>query len=218
MTATISLSTGQFDAHWAALGLGRKPYPLDVPHTGRRTPPDADTAGLLRLLADHVSAVDVVGDLNGPLRAVAVTDGRHAGLAVVRDDEVLLQPIRPTALTTSLLSVLPPVRAGSGRALSAPLDVVRGAGRSRGHDVRQALLEAGLSRDDAVLLSELATGRTAGGQFGATHRGVRAKTVITWFDTTLGRYLVVSAGGWLSVAPADSSRIASRIEEILAAA
>ena len=225
MTRTFSLTAAQFDAHWAGLGLGRKPYPLDVPHSrGHAEPPDEQLGSLLRLLGDHVTAVDVVAELGGPLRGLAASDGRRGVLAVVRAGQVVLTAIRPTGLAMALLSLLPEVRPGSGNALSAPLDVVRKAAErsnrasDSGHDVRAALIRSGMSRDDATLMSELATGRTAGGQFGVTHRNERASTVVTWFDTAKGRYLLVSDGSWLSVAPADNSRIAARIDTILAVA
>jgi hypothetical protein len=42
--------------------------------------------------------------------------------------------------------------------------------------------------------------------------------MITWFDTSTGRYLMVHDGAWLSIAPAGADRIARRIDELLRAA
>ena len=65
-------------------------------------------------------------------------------------------------------------------------------------------------------MGELASARVAGGQFGVTHARLRSGVVINWFDTHQGRYLMVRADGWLSLAPAGNDRIATRINAALA--
>ncbi|MEU4801767.1 ESX secretion-associated protein EspG [Actinosynnema sp. NPDC023587] len=197
--------------------------------------PDPRLVDLLRLLADHQVAVDAVAHVDRPVRAVAASTGQRAVLAVVDSDRIGLLEIRPTALARSIVEVLPHGAAGPGSALSVRLETLDDAlalhqaqeddeddddpwGGS-GLDERAALQKAGLSREDAATISELATGRVAGGQFGVTtgggFRATRAGVLITWFDTTHGRYLVVREDGWLSLAPTDNDRIATRIASVL---
>ena len=54
-----------------------------------------------------------------------------------------------------------------------------------------------------------------GGQFGVSRGSERASTLVTWFDTHQGRYLMVSQGAWLSISPADNRRIEHRLAEVL---
>ncbi|MFD0206038.1 MULTISPECIES: ESX secretion-associated protein EspG [Saccharothrix] len=137
------LSAREFDIVWDGLGLGPKPYPLDVPSVGRTVTERAEAAeqvhrdlaerglatgrdlderlvGQLRLLARHDLSVDAVGHLDGPLRAVAVGGGQHGVLAAFGEDQLWLVGIRPTALAASIVAVLPTNQAGPGRAMSVP--------------------------------------------------------------------------------------------------
>lgn len=229
----IRLTPAQFDALWSDLGLGRLPYPLDVPRTGRREHlaelggDRSHAEALLHVIANHTTAIDLVADVRGPVRALVAGDGR-TGVLVTAGEWVELTAIRPTGLVVSLLGVLPQQEAGPGHALSIPLDVLdRAAELYEGDDSgdawggeldeRSAFVRAGLSTTDASLMAELTTTRVAGGQFGVSHAGDRSPLVITWFDTPRGRYLMVRDGDWLSVAPADNGRIAARIDSLLAA-
>ncbi|MEV8443528.1 ESX secretion-associated protein EspG [Actinosynnema sp. NPDC051121] len=146
------LSAREFDILWDGLGLGPKPYPLDVPTVGRTVAeraevaeqvyrdlaerglvtgwePDERLAGQLRLLARHDVSVDAVGHLDGPLRAVAVGDGQHGVLAAFGEDQVWQVGIRPTALAASIVAVLPTNRTGPGRAMSVPYQAMVAAVR-----------------------------------------------------------------------------------------
>jgi hypothetical protein len=40
-------------------------------------------------------------------------------------------------------------------------------------------------------------------------------TLVSWFDTAEGRYLMVLQDDWLSVAPADNARIEHRLAQVL---
>lgn len=249
------LTPRQLDVLWHHLGLGRLPYPLDVPSFGGtieerarlRTEvlaelaghPDGRLADLLRLLADHEIAVDAVAHIGRPLRAIAVSDRHHAVLAVVDDDGIGLTEIRPTALTRSIVDLLPANSSGPGSTRPLPVETLRRAVAlhnnsevDEGHeydpwgddelDERAALVKAGMPSDDAKVLSELVANRVAGGQFGVSYsagrlRNERAPILITWFDTHQGRYLMVRDDEWLSIAPTDNDRIAARIASLLAA-
>ncbi|MBW4716354.1 ESX secretion-associated protein EspG [Saccharothrix obliqua] len=244
------LTPRQLDVVWHDLGLGRLPYPLDVPSLGatgeerarlraevlaEHGEPAPRLVGLLRLLADHRVAVDAVAHIDRPVRAVAASDGSRAVLAVVDSGRVGVLEIRPTALARSIVEVLPDGAAGPGSALSIRQEALEEAVALRQEvddedddpwgggelDEREALQKAGLSREDATVVSELATSRVAGGQFGVTtgggFRATRAGALITWFDTHQGRYLMVRENGWLSLAPTDNDRIATRIASVLSA-
>lgn len=132
--------------------------------------------------------------------------------------------IRPTALAMSAVGVLPPGEPGQQRAISVPADALAKALEEDeddpfGGDVEEdvALVKAGLSPQDAATVLELANTRRAGGQFGVSRGTRRATTIVTWFDTHQGRYLMVSAGSWLSIAPADNKRIEHRLADVVAA-
>ncbi|WP_309113540.1 ESX secretion-associated protein EspG [Saccharothrix sp.] len=243
------LTPVQLDVLWHDLDLGRLPYPLDVPSSGTTESerselkakvladygdPSPRLTDLLRLLADHHLSVDAVAHIDRPVRAVAASDGTRAVLAVIDSGQIGLLEIRPTALARSIVEVLPDGTAGPGTALSLRLDTLTAAvalqqddGDDEDDDPwggeelddRAALQKAGLSRDDAAMVGELAANRVAGGQFGVSvgggYRPTRAGTLITWFDTTQGRYLMVHEDGWLSLAPTDNDRIATRIEKVL---
>ncbi|MEU7531771.1 ESX secretion-associated protein EspG [Saccharothrix sp. NPDC042600] len=243
------LTPVQLDVLWHDLDLGRLPYPLDVPSGGATESeraelkakvlaeygePSPKLTDLLRLLAEHTLSVDAVAHLDRPVRAVAASDGTRAVLAVIDSGKVGLLEIRPTALARSIVEVLPDGTAGPGTALSLRLETLTAAVALQQEDGddedddpwggeelddRAALQKAGLSREDAALVGELAVNRVAGGQFGVSvgggYRPTRAGTLITWFDTNQGRYLMVHEDGWLSLAPTDNDRIATRIDKVL---
>ena len=240
-TTELRLTAESFRLLWTELGLGRMPYPLDVSRgTGAAQTLDSGTsqraATLLRLLDDHEVAVDAIADIDGPVRALAVSNGNLGVLAVIDSDEVTLSPIRPTALAREVAAVLPEAEAGPGHAFSVPFKALQRAASAHddsdhdyeeeddapwgggGDSTRSALENEGVSGTDAALLDEIASTRTAGGQFGVTRGARRSPVLITWFDTDKGRYLMVRDGDWLSLAPADTARITSRIESVLSAA
>jgi hypothetical protein len=250
----ILLSHKEFDILWGDLGLGPMPYPIDMPSVGSTMEErgriraevyrdlaardlahgermDALLAELLGVLGKHEIAVDTVGYLHGPIRAVVVTDRRIGALAALTEDGIWLAEIRPTALAGSIAELIPDNAAGPGKALSFPhqalLDAVAQSGAadevdeddpyggSEVDDERIALTRAGMSSGDASVLCELANDRNAGGQFGLSVRGHRVPTLITWFDTSQGRYLMVREDSWLSLSPADNERIERRLATVL---
>jgi len=192
---------------------------------------DEDVADLLRLLARPALGVDAVGDIGAPLRALAVRDGARAAAAMLTGTGLTMVEIRPTALVATLVDLLPYAEPGPGYAFNFPHRVLAaddpddlddpdeelpfGGG---GHDV---LVRGGMSKGDARLLASLVEGRVRGGQFGITcwnrARGdtIRQPTLVTWFDTHAGRYLVVREHDWVSVAPAGTDRLAARVDQVL---
>lgn len=197
---------------------------------------DDGLAAALRVLAGPTVSVDVAGYTGEPLLGLAASDGRNAVLAWLGNDRFAVRRIRPTALT-SIVELIPSWPQGKGQSLSVRRDALQRALDSdevdddAGDDPfgpdpfdddgeRSALLRAGLSPRDADMLLHVADkNRVAGGQFGVNTAGRaglrRDPTLVTWFDTDDGRYLVIHRNGWLSLAPADGQRIAARIGELL---
>ena len=195
---------------------------------------DPELATMLRILANPTKTVDLVGFSHGPLRAVAALGYDGAVLGTLTDRGLAVRPIRDTALVSSIVGVLPDLPAGEGQSMSVPLDAMRNAaiapddpddfgddpfGNESDNTEVDVLIKNGLSRSDAKALAELAGGRTGGGQFGVSTAGRRGgrmhrgESMVTWFDTRRGRYLMFSDGSWVSLAPAGPDRIAWRIEE-----
>ncbi|MGW4210668.1 ESX secretion-associated protein EspG [Lentzea sp. NPDC004789] len=250
ITPEFLLSPREFDVLWHELRLGRMPYPLDVPSEGDteqdrrvlrdRTLDELRRRGLaddhrleeyLRLLDDHDVSVDAVAGLDRTVRALAVSNGRQAVLAIIDGDRVGLLAIRETGLAREIVRVLPDGEPGPGTAVNVRVETLRDAvaiqeaeesdsddlwGAADEVDDRAALQQAGLSSQDAKQFGELAANRVAGGQFGVTRGRQRSGVVINWFDTHQGRYLMVNSDGWLSLSPTDNDRIATRIDAVLA--
>jgi hypothetical protein len=245
VTTDYQLSTREFDFLWEHLELGRMPYPMDVPSNGatleERAEMRAETmaglrfdsrlADLLRVLAVPTVSVDTVGFGDGPIRGLAATDGNLGVLVAIGGDTLSFAAIRPTALARSIVEVLPDGEAGPGHAISVPHQAMQRAADGEDDDPfgdgdeREILVSNGVNGEDATMLVELADRRIRGGQFGVTTTSratsvragarTRAKTMITWFDTAEGRYLMVHDGTWISIAPADAGRIAHRVEELI---
>jgi hypothetical protein len=235
MIATaFELSTTEFDLVWHDLGLGRVPYPLAVPRVGATLGQRAHLtervrhllrydgsglAGLLEILARGGLSVDAVGHAGGPFRALAAGSGETGVLAVVGPDTVRLAEIRSGQLAESIVDLLPPAPPGPGPVLTVPVGWLA-APASEPDPVDVWTSDA--RRPGEAELAALVAARVAGGQFGVTvvtRTGTRrrADTLVSWFDARGGRYLLIRAGGWLSLAPADNRRIAHRLAEVVRA-
>jgi hypothetical protein len=250
ITPEFLLSPLEFDVLWHDLRLGRVPYPLDVPSEGAteqerrvlvtRTKDELRSRGLvdnqrledfLRLLDDHKVSVDAVAGLDRTVRALAVSNGERAALAIIDSDQVGLLEIRETGIAREIVKVLPDAVPGPGTAVNVRVQSLQDAVAIQeaeeastaddlfgdgGLDDQEALQQAGLSEQDAKQFEELASNRVAGGQFGVTQDQQRSGVVINWFDTHQGRYLMVNSDGWMSLSPTDNDRIATRINAVLA--
>lgn len=246
----FALSVRELDLVRDRLGLRRPPYPLEARSAGataeerarltedayRRLAERGLAAGarldpefedLLRVLVNCSVSVDAIGHTDRPLRALAGADGGSGVLAEQVDDQVRLSRIRPTALVTSLVGVLPANRPGPAGPMSVPhRALARAADPDEDDemsffgepDERTILDREGVSAKDAKKLLTFAEQRRGGGQFGVSRGTWRSSTLVTWFDTSDGRYLMVSENSWISFAPADVDRIADRVGEVLSAA
>lgn len=186
---------------------------------------DADLEALLRLLFRPEVSVDVVGHHEWSIRAMACADKRTAVLGEVGGDQVWLTGIRPAHLATAITSVLPAADPGPGRSVSVRDEVLAKAVYAEDDmddpfggdlDDRTSLVRAGMPAQDAETLTELANRRVAGGQFGVSRGEWRSPTLVNWFDTCEGRYLMVSDDSWISIVPTDHARLESRVERVLA--
>jgi hypothetical protein len=239
------LSLPALDALWEDLKLGAFPFPLEIRShgetteerarikaavyadlenrrlvRGRRAEPELED--LLHLLARPTISIDAVAmlDLNGqqPIKAMVVATGRQALLAVQGELKISLTPIRDTALAASIVDVLPPTKAGPGVSVSLPVETLRSSGGAHRRPDPEDKMK--LQRISAVMQRPI----VRAGQFGITVRepsGRRQRLPgISWFDTDAGRYmnLVREASdgeSWLTLTPADGSRVAHRLSEEL---
>ena len=183
----------------------------------------------LTVLSRPDRSVDAVGVAGHRLAAVAASMRGVAALAVVDRGSVVLASIREGSLVESVVALLPHVPAGPGHEVAVPVAAVRrflaDPGESGRHGERVAdqgaLTAAGVGMRDAMLLLDLAEDRRRGGQFGVnvadpiTGGLYRCIPVVSWFDTSEGRYLMTNDGSTLAVSPADSAQVAVRLHEIL---
>jgi hypothetical protein len=224
------------------MGLGETPEVLDLLHVGRTlarraelvaetsealaardlgtvTAPARDLAGMLHALGTCTSSLDMrVYGAGDPMFAFAGA-GRSGALAARVGDEVRLGTIRATALAASLLGSLTPLPAAPGRPVNVTAADSEEACAEGEYDgvsgFTRTLQSAGLRMADVSTLTQALTTRIGGGQLGATGR-IRTYSVVNWVDTPDGRYALRRNGDWITITPADTSRLTSMAEEMLA--
>lgn len=192
----------------------------------------AELEEALRALASPAVAIDLFAYRDGPCRALAAGGNGASALAMLDGDTLRLWPLRDTALVGAIVDVLPDYPAGTGQSMSAPLEALEAAAKADPDDFAddpwgggedsetQTLVRAGVSQLDALALLELANSRIGGGQFGVSvagrhGRNRRSESMLTWFDTPKGRYLMYTDGSWVTVAPAAPERLVWRLEETI---
>jgi hypothetical protein len=244
MDVIATLSSAAFDILWEDLRLGAVPYPLERRSHGetfderariraavyaelehkalaRRGRAEPELEDALRLLATPQLRLEGIflPDLkvDEPIKSVVVVRGAFAVRAVQRESTFVLDRVRDTALASSLVEVLPGNKPGAGRSVSMPADAVK-----KGH------YQPDLSPQVQVQLRELATimekpvVRT--GQFSISRADdsgkLRPVGGVSWFDTEAGRYANLDGRGnggqpWVTVAPADNSRLVQQLNQLL---
>jgi hypothetical protein len=241
------LSTVEFDVLWEQLGLGPTPVALQIPSPGRthrdraeivaagldglrrrglaaHDGPDPELTRLLTLLARPTAQLELRAWVGGSVRAVAAELHDAAVLAVRHESSVSLQACG--SLPAGIVSTLPSVSAGPGRAVTLPADVLAAAAGTP--QVRTALLAAGVTAGDAGVLARMLDGGRNRGQvvaLAADRWGIarRFADVVTVLDTDHGRYLLTrttapDGAAWATVAPTDDRRLRGRIGELLSTA
>lgn len=197
----------------------------ELEHKGlaRRGRAEPELEDALRLLASPQLRLEGIflPDLkvDEPIKSVVVVRGPYAVRAVQRESTFVLDRVRDTALAASLVEVLPGNKPGAGRSVSMPADAVK-----KGTSTYQPEL----SPQVQIQLRELATimekpvVRT--GQFSISRADdtgkLRPVGGVSWFDTEAGRYANLDGRGsggqpWVTVAPADNSRLVQQLNQLL---
>lgn len=193
---------------------------------GRAVP---DLVDQLNLLAHPQLAIDSWVWTDHRISSLAVVAGSSALLAAVDGPDVWLIPARETSIAEAAVSIAGDVLAGPGFSVSLPTDVLAAADAEARGDVRlfaSELTGKGVSGADAKTLSDMVRDMNVRGQFGVTRmqrdqRMLRADRVVAFHDTSRGRYVhLVKPNNdgrmWSTVTPADSRRLASCVQELMA--
>ncbi|MFI7678245.1 ESX secretion-associated protein EspG [Actinophytocola sp. NPDC049390] len=234
MSDWISVSAEEMFLLWWAADLGEPPTALTLPRPGatpeRRTEYAAQASTALRTrglgtVHDPVQALATAlrhiatGNTKltlhthgpKPAQALGVLTDRTATMTVRTGDEIRLREVTPGTLIEELLTVLPPLPAAPGWPTNIAVTDYREACR-RGEATGipgfvQALRAAGLREPDTATLVRAITTRAGGGQLGATSPTTRRNPTVTWVDTPAGRYAVGHRDGWVTITPADTTRL-----------
>ncbi|MEC3976717.1 ESX secretion-associated protein EspG [Amycolatopsis sp. H20-H5] len=246
--AGIVLSHLEFDLLWADLGRGARPYPLDVPAHGRTRAErgelgvtvfaklaeagfadgddlDPELEDLFVLLGSPALSVDALVVGEQPWRLLAAVRGAHGVLAVLDEDELVLEPMRGDDLVDTVARMLGEAVPGPGEQVRLPRAVfsaaMDGFARAGYGGFERALAQARITGRAVRPLATLVTSsRYAAGQL-AANAGTARSPVLAWFDTEAGRYAVTheDVGGepWVMVTPAGGAWVADRLRSMLAA-
>lgn len=243
---TLDLSATELDVVWRAENLGELPLVIDVPSPGKTHAERADlerrvwTELVDREVADAVGQpvwqlrdlLVVVGRRRRSLQlrvfgqnainAILAVRGRHVALAVL-DGRFRIRRVADTGLAATLLSLLPPVPAGTGHSVSVRTTAFASAARADSPGrARDILQRNGLSADDARTLLTMTTGilRTAQvvdewrDDLGATTRS----RPVSVQDTPHGRYrsirTITGTDDHLTVTPANSTNLAAAVDQL----
>ncbi len=185
---------------------------------------------LLTSLVRGAFTVDGQLSVGEYVRVLAAEHGADGVLAAQTDDEVRVVPVREGKAVPAVLALVPDEKPGPGGAARLPREVFDEAidsyQRSGYAGLERALTTGGVSgRDLRTVVTLVESARHGGGQLAANTVdavGRRSRTpVVNWFDTAAGRYLAhVEVARdrveWLTVAPADTTRIGQRLTDLIA--
>jgi hypothetical protein len=186
---------------------------------------------LLTLAVRGPFSVDGQLSVGEYVRVLASSRGTEGVLVAQTDDEVRVVSVRHGKVVPAVISLLPDEKRGRGGAARLPRqafdDAIDEYQRSGYVGLERALTGAGVTgRDLRTVITLVESARHGGGQLAANSVdavGRRARTpVVNWFDTAAGRYLThveVSRDRveWLTITPADTSRIEQRLTDLIAA-
>jgi hypothetical protein len=190
--------------------------------SGRAEP---DLADWLSLLAYAPISIDSWVWTDHEISALAVASGDQGLLAVVDGAEVWLIPARATAIADAAVSIAGDMPAGPGRSVSLPTDILTKADRGDPQAMITVLSENGVPLSDAQMLASMVAGMNNRGQLGVEsgsrgQRRQRAGRVVAFHDTDAGRYVYLTRASsdgrmWSTITPADNSRLAACVRELL---
>lgn len=246
------LSWLEYDFLWEHLELGRRPPVLDINSHGRTfeerdqlrtawkslagkgygTPGDVDPdlRACLRVLARPEWEVDGRLHLSadGPRTSVLIgANGARAAVAVLDTEHLTVRPTAATGLARAMVAVLPDHPAGTGTSITLPAETLDRCAARAGSDpdaLRRALVSAGLGKDEARKIVNVASQVVRFGHIGAAHTPrhgdrQRADHVVSFYDNPQGRYLFTRrpSGGatWVTLSPGGPPAVTRQIEELL---
>ncbi|MPZ82026.1 MAG: ESX secretion-associated protein EspG [Actinophytocola sp.] len=196
--------------------------------------PDDDLVEDLRLLADPAVCIDLVAllDMTGtdPVRAVAVARGRRGLLVVQGKLAVSFSRMRDTTIAGALVELLPDTRAALGSSITQPAAAVSANQPKHRRAQPGGVLRTAAPRDMAdsklrAIAAIMEKPVRRAGQVGVTltdETGKRHRQPgIAWFDTDDGRYATTMTRGrdgedWVTLWPADNTRLTHRLSETIA--
>lgn len=190
---------------------------------GRLDPSLAERLETLATADVYVECDALAGLADGDaVRAVAAAGGRHAVLATQPSRTIGLSAIREAEIWTAIVAVLPPLEPGPGYGVSLPASALGSPVEDPVYSRRDG---ASASYDQQIreVLAIQARPVLGAGQFSVRVReGRRPRRVggVSWFVTDVGAYLGTITPGrggqdWVSVAPADTRRLAARLAAFL---
>lgn len=188
--------------------------------------PDPELAHLLRAVAGAQEVLELeVNTSDDALRGLgAIGDDGCAALARVGTD-VRIGAADENDLVETMLSVPEPLEAGTGISANIPVaDYLEACAAGAADGVSGFVRELGrrgVREAECLTLSRALSTRRAGGRLGARvsdgpAQWRRAATTLSWVDAADGRYAVRRDGEWITVTPADASRLVAMGEELLA--
>jgi ESX secretion-associated protein EspG len=189
-----------------------------------------DLLAAYRLLARP--EVEFSGDVatvgrSEPFNATVAVGGGHAVLAVMDGDSVMLCPVPVDAAAEALVGVLPAVPPAQGQSVAVPASAVDCSGRSHVAEGGEFSVFAGQGPTDPAVswLRRLAAEpRQGAAQLRVAVRDQRGRRwpgefALNVLDVASGRWFIqrqrnASGHVWLTVAPASSATLATKLYEV----
>ncbi|WP_235022409.1 ESX secretion-associated protein EspG [Amycolatopsis alkalitolerans] len=205
-------------------------------HFGRLEPWVEEWFTLLARPTLSIDALHIPDYQAPPVGLLAAADDSHGVIATQTADGIWLRPAFAEGLVSTVVESLPHGARGTEASITLPVDEALGIPPNRVPVTPDGAAAPTRSRRRTSLSDQVADPRESyarligqprlrGGQLAANSRselnGRRRSPVLAWFDTSTGRYLSLSrAGGdgreWMTVAPADSKTLRSRLSEMVA--
>jgi hypothetical protein len=245
---TLSLPT--VDVLAQTLDVDIRQFPFDIPYFGeyesdrqrlaREVFIDLNRQGLIvgrgdidptlarafRTLSEYVITVSVMGTVEKTrqIYARAAAAGETGVLAVKEGESLRLELIRPTALATTLVGLLPAMESGPGQSVT----ITQSATDNDQDGLMGPVYANRTANEQAIRLAEnyLSRPRTGTGLFTVSGRDRRTGKErqsgrLTWIDTEDGRYLALvrppgEDGQTRSTfSPADVPRLTHQLAELI---
>ncbi|MBC6446699.1 ESX secretion-associated protein EspG [Actinokineospora xionganensis] len=204
---------------------------LDARGLGRKVDPHPEIEHLFGIIARPDREVDGRAWAGRGVRLMTGVAGPNAALAVLREDQITLSRISPESLASAAVAVLPNWQGGPGQSVTLRTDDFEAAAKATDGTQKSfeaALLGRGVRTDDARALATMIGDVQGTGNFGAAVRDrlgrrQRAARVVSFFDTTDGRYVQVRKASpdgnfWTTISPADTRKLVHLVDEMLAEA